>query len=619
MIKNIKLVYNFLRERLLLSLAIVAIIVGLVLQIFGYHLALELLLGAVSIFECIPLALSLIEDLRTGTYGIDILALTAIIVAVVLRQDWAAIVVVLMITGGESLEDFANKRATNELSALLKNAPAIAHLVKNGKIIEVKAKDIKSGDKFLVRPGELVPVDGLVIEGTSSFDESSLTGESLPSLKDVGSKLLSGSINMEGLITAKATASAEESQYQQIIKLVQAAEESKAPFVRLADKYSIPFTLIAYAIALSVGLYYGSAVRFLDVIIVATPCPLLIAAPIALISGMSKSSKYGVIIKSGTALEKLASIKTIAFDKTGTLTTGKLTIKKIKAHSNYSKDDLLSMAASMEQFSNHVIARAIVNEAATRKLKLTKVKKQTEVAGRGLVGSIKSQKIIAGRIELLDLENISYPKNILKETEGFSAVYMALDGKFIGYIALQDSLRGESKTTIKQLKDSGIEHFSLITGDNQSVASSVAKSLGIDQVVADALPGDKLTAVEDIKLKPVAFIGDGVNDAPVLTASDLGIALGARGSTAASESADIVVMPDNLQPIASVYKIAKYTFSIARQSILVGIGLSLALMVVFATGRFKPLYGAMLQEVVDVVVIFNALRVHSFKLKSESK
>lgn len=615
--KTFVAIYKFLKQRLLFTLAALTIIAGILLQfVFNLHSPTDYLLGVVSVLECIPLVISLYKDIRTGKYGIDILALTAIIVSVLLRQYWAGIVVVLMITGGESLEDYANERAKRELTSLLSHAPQNAHLLKNGKVIDIKARDIKVGDKFIVRPGEVVPADGNLIDGESSFDESSLTGESLPVDKKVGSNILSGSVNMEGVITAQATASASDSQYQQIIKLVQSAANSQAPFVRLADRYSIPFTLIAYAIAISVWVYYGQAIRFLEVIIVATPCPLLIAVPVALLSGMSKASSYGIIIKSGASLEKLAEARTFAFDKTGTLTSGKLSVDKVKSFNGFSASDVLSLAASLEQNSNHIIGMTIVNEAKAKRIKLIKVKQQQELRGQGLVASNKGNEVVIGNLELLKNRQVKLPSELAKDNLNSTAVYVASGGKLAGFICLADEVRPESKRTIKELRNLGIKRFMMVTGDNLSVANSIAKQLGIDEVKANALPADKLNAIEHTDIRPVAFIGDGINDAPVLTASDIGIALGARGSTAASESADIVVMPDDVSRVATAYGLSKFTFRVARQSILVGISLSVILMIIFATGKFMPIYGALLQEAIDVLVIFYALRAHTFKLRS---
>lgn len=609
-------IIKFVWQWKLLSLAVVALIIASATYLSGFHTAANIILAIFSLIEVIPLLWDMWKDIRTGSYGIDILAATAIVASVLLKQYWAAIVVVIMLTGGESLEDYADKRALSELSSLLSKAPTIAHLLKNNKQIDVKANQLKVGDKFIVKPGETVPTDGIVINGNSSFDESSLTGESVPAFKELNDSLLSGSINIESPVTVKATAIANDSQYQQIVRLVESAAASKAPFVRLADRYSIPFTLLAYLIAGSVWAISGQPIRFLEVIIVATPCPLLLAAPIALISGMSRSSKYGIIVKTGSALEKLAEAKTIAFDKTGTLTSAQLTINKIQTYNGFEENDVLTYAASLEQFSNHVIAKVISEKAKKDKIKLSKVKAVEEITGRGLKANLKSKKLVVGRLRLLEEQGIELPVKVKSMKHTNTVVFVGLDDQLVGYISLKDTIRNETKNTLRELKKQGIDNLLLITGDNEQVAKTVAKELGINSVVADALPGDKLKAIEKLKERPVVFVGDGVNDAPVLTAADVGIALGARGSTAASESADMVIMLDDLGRVAAAYKIAKHTFKIARQSILYGIGLSFILMIVFASGMFPPIYGAVLQEVVDVVVIFNALRAHSFKLSA---
>jgi len=612
----VKKIGHFLWHYRLFSLAMIAFVVSLVLWFLNYHTAANYILAIVSIFEVIPLLWGMLEDIRSGKYGIDILAATAIIASVLLHEYWAAIVVVIMLTGGESLEDYAEHRAQRELNNLLNNAPTKAHLLKNNKQVDIKVEELKVGDKFIIKPGELVPVDGIVIEGGSSFDEASLTGESVPVVKSIGDRLLSGSINLEGPITAKATSTSDESQYQQIVKLVQSAAASRAPFVRLADRYAVPFTLVAYAIAIGAWVYYGQAIRFLEVIIVATPCPLLLAAPIALISGMSLASRYGIIVKTGSALEKLAEAQTIAFDKTGTLTSGKLEVDKIVGLNDFSETDVLTYAAAIEQSSNHIIAKAIINHAKDLKLKLPKLKKQQEISGLGLVANLKSERLVVGRLKLIEDEGITIPKSLKPDKLLGTTMFIGLGAELVGYITFTDQIRPETAATLRSLRHQGLKHMLMITGDNQAAADAIAKELSIDSVKAEALPADKLKAVEALKLRPVAFVGDGVNDAPVLTSSDVGIALGASGSTAASESADMVIMLDDIGRVATAYKIAKHTFKIAKQSILVGIGLSLILMLIFSTGRFQPLYGAIIQEVVDVIVIFNALRAHNIKIKT---
>lgn len=601
----------FVRRYKLFSAAMLAILIGLALQLSGHKVAADWLLGTVAILELLPLAWGMWRDIQSGRYGIDILAATAILTSVILGQYWAAIVVVVMMTGGESLEDFAEHRARRELDTLLEQAPRKAHLVRKGKTLDVAASELKAGDRILIKVGELVPVDAVIIEGAASFDESSLTGESLPRARQAGDQLMSGSINLDGAVTAKATASAADSQYQQIVNLVRSAAASRAPFVRLADRYSLPFTFLAYAIASTVWVLSGQAIRFLEVIVVATPCPLLLAAPIALISGMSRASRYGIIVRSGSALERLAEVRTMAFDKTGTLTSGNLRLDLITATGGHDKDSVLAIAASLEHNSSHVLAEAIVAAAKQQGLKFTKAKHVREVAGRGLTAMVKGQEVMVGRFSLLDEQGIRMPARFSAASIRQTAVFIAVGGELAGVITLKDDVRPESADTIRELKRLGIREFIMVTGDNKSAAGAIAKQLGISHVHAEALPADKLRILDEAEHRPLAFVGDGVNDAPILTASDLGIALGARGVAAASESADIVVMPDDLGHVALALSIAKRTFRIARQSILYGIGLSLVLMAAFATGKFTPLAGAIIQEVVDVVVIVNALRAHS--------
>ena len=365
---------RFFREYYQFGWTVIAIIIALGLTFAGLSRAAHILLAATAILNTIPLVWGMIQDVRHGTYGVDILAATAIVTSVILGQYWAGIIIVLMLTGGEALEDYAENRAKSELSSLLDNAPKKAHIIRGRKVIDVVVSNVKVGDKVLVKPGEVVPIDGIVIDGNSTFDESSITGESLPVEKKLNEAVLSGSIAIDGTITIKATHTAADSQYEQIIKLVKAAASSQSPFVRLADRYSIPFTILAFFIAGGAWIMSGDSMRFLEVLVVATPCPLILGAPIALISGISRAARHGIIIKNGGAIERLADVKTVAFDKTGTLTIGKPSVKKVTAFGKNKISDVLSYAAALEQNSNHVLAQAVVNEAASRKLKLPKTK-----------------------------------------------------------------------------------------------------------------------------------------------------------------------------------------------------------------------------------------------------
>lgn len=602
---------RFFREYPQFGFALLGLITASGLAAGGVHPAADWVLALSSLILVVPLVWGMIQDVRMGTYGVDLLAATAIVTSVIMHQYWAGMVIVLMLTGGESLEDYAAHRAKAELSALLNRVPSRAHVLRGRKMLDLPASEVVAGDKLAVRPGEVVPVDGDILEGEASFDESSLTGESRPVVRGAGASVLSGSVNLDGALTIRASRVAADSQYEQIIKLVRAAQNSQAPFVRLADRYALPFTAISLAIASGAWMLSHHAIRFLEVLVVATPCPLILAAPIAIISGMSRAAKAGIIVKTGSALERLAEAQTFAFDKTGTLTRGHMQVGHITTFGKHTADEVLAAAASVEQHSNHVLAQAIVQKAAERKLSLPKIKHIREHAGSGMSAETGGRQIVVGRSAFLETFGVAVPKTAAsKRDENATSSLVAIGGRLAGAIGFSDELRPESKPTIAQLRALGIKHFLMVTGDNFRAAKAVAKTLGISDVRADALPADKLAAVEKAAERPIAFVGDGVNDAPVLAASDVGIALGARGSTAASESADMVIMLDDLGRVATGTRIARRSFYIARQSILAGIGLSVGLMLIFATGKFRPLYGALIQELVDVIVIFNALRAH---------
>jgi heavy metal translocating P-type ATPase len=608
---------SFVREYPLFAAAAAGSVLALVLDMAGLDTLAHWVLILTVAGELMPLLWGMVRDIRHGTYGVDILAAIAIVTALVMQEYWAAVIIVLMLTGGEALEDYAERRAKRELDALLTRAPQRARVMRGRKEIEVRVSEVRVGDKVIIRAGEVVPVDAKILEGVASFDESSLTGESLPQVKEAADDILSGSINLDGAVTTQALHSAADSQYEQIIKLVKAAAASKAPLVRLADRYAIPFTIISLGIAGAAWALSGDSLRFLQVLVVATPCPLILAAPIAVISGMSRAAKHGVIIKTGSALEQLAAARTFAFDKTGTLTRGEPTVAQVKTFGAFKRADILGLAAGMEKNSNHVLAQAIVAKAGAEKVKVQKVKNVRELAGNGLLAMSGGKQLLVGRLSLLTEYKVELPKGFKANDMQSTAAFVAVDGRLAGAITFTDELRPEAKATLQKLRGWGVQRILMITGDSTTTAGLIAKSIGIKHFHAEALPGDKIRFLEEYKERPVAFVGDGVNDAPVLTASDVGIALGARGSTAASESADVVIMPDDLGRVAQSRLIAGRTIYIAKQSIFIGIGLSITLMLIYSSGRFSPVSGALIQELVDVIVIFNALRAHgSWKRKN---
>ena len=600
---------RFLKDYKQFAFAAVAVLSAAVLKLTSLDTAADWVLILASAAISVPLALDMVKTLRSGHFGIDVLALTAIITSLVLGEYWAAIIIVVMLTGGEALEDYAERRAKKELTTLLSYRPKKAHVVRGNKRIDIKASEVQPGDKLVILPGEVVPVDATIIEGVTSIDESTITGESLPITRQVNEDILSGSINIDGEIVVKAAHTAAESQYEQIVKLVRTATSGQSPFVRLADRYSVPFTALSFFIAGAAWFISGDAVRFLEVLVVATPCPLLLGAPIAIISGMSRASKNGVIIKTGSSLEQLAEVQTIAFDKTGTLTMGKPAVDSISTFEGFKKTDVIEAAAALEQSSNHVLAEAIVQYAEQHKIKIPKAKHTKESAGHGLQGRVNGKDILVGHLSLMQQHDIELPEKFDDTKIKQTISYVAVGGKLAGTISFKDEVRPESESMLKRLRKAGIRQFALVTGDNEAAAVTVAKRLNITDVYPDCLPGQKIQAIEEMP-GPVVFVGDGVNDAPVLTSADVGIALGARGSTAASETADVVIMQDDVSKVAASVEVAKRTMRIAKQSVLIGIIISIGLMAAFATGRFTAVQGALIQEVVDVIVIINALRAH---------
>ena len=591
-----------------LSAAALVVIVSLALQLSGMVWLTHWILGVGAVVLSIPVMVSLWQDFRTGSYGLDILTLTAIYTSVMLNQGWAAIVVVSMLGISDVLEDFADHKAHAELQNLLQHAPTQAHVLRGRKLLDITAKDIQAGDKLLIKAGEVVPVDAMIIEGSASFDESLLTSVTVPVQKSVNDQILSSSVVSGSNVTVKALRSAADSQYEQIVKLVRNANATQALFVRLADRFSVPFTIAAYIIAGSAWFIGHQAIRFLEVIIVATPCPLLLAAPIALVSGMSRASRHGIIIKTGLALEQFADVETVAFDKTGTLTEGKLQVDQITAVKPYTQNEILGLAASLEQASAHTLAQAIVACAVDRHYSYAKAKHVQEFPGRGVRAVLHGKEVLVGQASFLEEHSVALgrAKTAVKQT----TAYVAVNGAVVGTISFKDEPRPETKNTLSRLRTFGVKRLLLLTGDTQTVAETVAAKIGINEVLAELSPGQKLHALEKLEHRPVAFVGDGVNDAPALTAVDVGIALGARGSTAASDSADIVILPDDISYVGTAMAIARRTFAIAKQSILVGILLTIGLMLAFSTGHFRPLLGAFLQELVVMFVIWSALRAH---------
>lgn len=591
---------NIKKLGIILVVALVALITQFVFKLPQLAFYMIAVVGGLM---TLSMLVSMIKTIKAGNYGVDILAITAIVSTLAVGEYWASLVVLIMLTGGDSLEDYASKQASKELNSLLNNSPQVAHKIEADGSKDISVNEIKVGDQVLVKSGELVPVDGHLLSGSVSLDESSLTGEATPVEKKTGDLLMSGSLNGDGAFTYQTSKTAKDSQYQSLVRLVQESKEKPARFVRLADQYAVPFTIIAYMIGGLAWFISKDPVRFAEVMVVASPCPLILAAPIALVAGMSKASRNGIIIKNGTIIEKMAQTKTVAFDKTGTLTKGILTVKEIQPVENMlSSRALLQLAASAEQDSSHILAHSLLEYSRQANIALFPSVNFKEVTGKGISATIQDKKIRIGKADFAFCQNA--------EKNDQTTIYVASDGCYLGKILFADEVRPESKGTIAELKGLGVKKILMLTGDNQRIARKIATEIGIDDVYAECLPKDKIAVLKEMPtdLRPEVMVGDGVNDAPALSVADIGIAMGARGSTAASESADMVILKDDLARVAMGVKIAQQTMRIAKQSVLIGIIICTLLMVVASTGVLPALVGAALQEIVDVTSILSALR-----------
>ncbi|MEV8266925.1 heavy metal translocating P-type ATPase [Microbacterium sp. NPDC076911] len=557
----------------------------------------------------------MVRDVLRGHLGLDVLAVIAMIATLAVGEYVASLIIVLMLSGGEALEDYAARRAKKELTSLLDRAPQIAHIVGSADasgsdaITDVAADDVQVGDVLLVRPSEVVPADAVLVTDTASFDESSLTGESMPVTHVAGEEVLSGALNGSQAVRVRAIRRSADSQYQQIVALVREAQESRAPVVRLADRFAIPFTAVSLIIAGAAWAISGDPSRFAEVLVLATPCPLLIAAPVAFLGGLSRAAKAGIIIKSGAVIEQLAGVRSAAFDKTGTLTQGRPALVAVHTPDEFDDDEVLQLAASAEQYSSHVLAEGIRNAASARGLALSTGASANEVATNGVSALIGSHTVVVGK--LVYITSLAPDAHTIDLAPGQAAASVAIDGRFAGVLVLADDPRPESRAVINWLREHGIERVAMLTGDAQSTADAVAREVGITEVRADLLPGEKVQLATHMQPRPVLMVGDGVNDAPVLAAADVGIAMGAKGATAAGDAADAVILKDSLAKVADAVAIGSHTLRVAFTAIWIGIAISIALMLVATTGVIPAVVGALVQELVDLATILYALRALS--------
>ena len=613
---------------------LVALLAVLILLLSGQPLIAQIAASIYALAVAAYLAVGMARRLAGGQWGIDILAVTAIVSTVLVGEFIASMIIVLMLAGGTALEDYAAGRAKKELTSLLERVPQTAHRERggtsaagstaagtqtgestasesqtNGQHEDVAATDVRIGDILLVRPGEVVPLDGVLLSESGTFDESSLTGESLPVERVAGDPLMSGSLNGEAAVRMQVSALMEDSQYSRIVALVKEASESKAPMVRLADRYAIPFTALAYALGAAGWIISGDPARFAEVLVVATPCPLLIAAPVAFLGGMSRAAHSGIIVKYAGVLEQLSRIKTAAFDKTGTLTYGRPALVGVRTAGSLTEDEVLGLAASAEQYSSHVLAASVMDAARDRGLVFETATEASEFATHGVRARFDGRDVVVGKPKFVAESAAGVAEMAL--ASGELAIYVGVAGEFAGALVMSDPIRTEARRTLAELESMGVTRTVMLTGDALATAQHIAAGAGLTDVRAECLPPDKVEAVRSLPLRPVMMVGDGVNDAPVLAVADVGIAMGARGSTAAGESADVVIILDDLSKVASAVRIGQRTVKVALQSIWIGIGLSVALMLAAAAGYIPAIAGALSQELVDLATILNALRALS--------
>jgi heavy metal translocating P-type ATPase len=560
----------------------------------------------------LPLALRTVRGALHGQFATDIVATLSIVTAIALRQPIPGLVIVLMQRGGEWLERYAARRASRAIQALEDASPRTAHRVTGERTEDIPVDAIRAGDLLLVRPSELVPTDGEVVTGTSWIDASRLTGESLPVDVAPGSTPMSGSVNGDRPITMRATAVASESQYARIVQLVRSAQSSKAPLQRLADRYAAwftPLTLIACALTYA---YSRDWTLVLAVLVVATPCPLILATPVAIVGGISHAAKHGVIVRHGGALEALARVTVGVFDKTGTLTVGKPSVSRVVVAARWTRDEVLRFAACVEHGSGHLLARSIVAATPHSDATLSKASAVVETPGRGVVGDIEGHRVAVGARSFV-VEQFGQNETQLHALENGDAAlraFVIVDGVAAGAIEFDDQVRPNVKNTLARLQACGLDRIVLLSGDHAAYVRTVADAVGVQDARGNLLPADKVAVIAQLKHagEGVLMVGDGVNDAPALSLADVGIALASHGRGIASESADVILLEDDIGGVADAVEIGQKTMRVARQSIVVGLALSLIAMVFAAAGQLTPTVGALLQEAIDVAVILNALR-----------
>jgi heavy metal translocating P-type ATPase len=587
---------------------------GCALWLGSAHASARLAWGITTAIAVVPALTWVVSSLIQRRPGVDLIAVLALVGALAVGEYLAGAVISVMLATGRLLEARASRRAEEELRGLLDRAPRIVHRYEEGTLTDPPLEAVVPGDLLLVRAGEVIPVDGRLASAVAVLDESALTGEALPVQRSVGDSISSGVVNAGAPFELRATTPAAESTYAGIVAMVEAARTDRAPLVRLADRYAAWFLPLACIAAGGAWLASGELSRAVAVLVVATPCPLILAAPVAIVSGLSRTARRGVIVKGGGALEQLAGARILLLDKTGTITRGQPTVTEVLvADERTDAGQVLRLAASLDQLSAHVLASAIVRESQRRAVVLAQPESVEELPGTGVRGVVDGHRVSVGKSSMVADARTSEWRRWVKrraELDGSIAVFVGIDDELAGAFLLDDPIRADAARTIRALRRSGVERVVMVTGDRADVAEAIAAIADIDEVFAECSPADKVEVVRlELRSGATIMVGDGINDAPALAAASVGVAIGARGATASSEAADVVLTVDRLDRLGDALRIARRAIRIARQSVVVGMGLSIIAMGVAAVGWLPAAWGALLQEGIDVAVILNALRV----------
>lgn len=593
----------------LLLLALAGLVIGLAFYLADQARIASLVWIAGVVPALASLVIEILRSLSRGEVGLDIVAALSMTAALAFGETLAAAVVAVMYSGGTFLESFAEGRARREMHALLSRVPRTATRHRDNGLEDIPIDEIAPGDRLLIRQGDVVPVDGTLASETGFVDTSALTGESLPVRLMRGAEAMSGATNAGEAFDLTALRPAKDSTYAGIVRLVAEAQASKAPMSRLADKWSLGFLAVTVSIAFAAWWFTGDPIRAVAVLVVATPCPLILAVPVALVAGLSRAAHFGVLIKGAGPLETMARIHTLILDKTGTLTDGRPKIVSIACYGDASEQDILRMAAALDQASKHPVAQAVVAAAKAEGLRLPVPSEVVELPGEGVVGRVDGRSIIVGGDGFVAGRVGRVSGDASGMAAGSVLVAVAIDGQMAGHLVMSDPLRDGAGAMLNGLRREGVRRILLATGDRADVAERVTEGLGLDGVRAGLTPDQKvLLVLSERKRGPVMMVGDGVNDAPALSAADVGVAMGARGAAASAEAADVVLLVDHIDRLGSGIEIAHAARRIAVESVVVGIGLSVVGMIAAAYGYLSPVEGALLQEVIDVAVILNALR-----------